>query len=283
MKKLAFISDLIFTFCVSFLFTLCFFRFLRVGLFIAILLSAVCGALTTCAVAALLHARRKNFFLKKSDAETKEKLLTHLALLSDKDLTDYFFDYFQTKIDRAHTGKMPYPTNTQNADAHTPPQAKQQIPLCRQADLQLCVGEDCFFLHFRFAPVNADDVARFFRLPTPKAKILLCAAIEPQAKALCEKLKIGVRTGDEVYSALKQADSLPQAYLGESEKRRRKFKFKLWFAKTNARRFLTSAAMLLLLSFLTPFFYYYLIFGVVLLLTAVFVRIFGYEPTVQNR
>lgn len=261
MKKLAFISDLIFTFCVSFLFTLCFFRFLRVGLFVAILLSSLCGALTTCAVAALLHARRKKFFLKKSDAETKEKLLTHLALLSDEQLTDYFFNYFQTEAGNAAT---------QNA-----------LCPCRRENLQLSVGDNYFFLHFRFAPVTADEVALFFRAQTPQTKILLCAAIEPQAKALCEKLKISVRTGDEVYSALKKADALPQAYLGEGEKRKRKFKFKLWFAKTNARRFLTSAAMLLLLSFLTPFFYYYLIFGVILLLAAVLVRIFGYEPTVQ--
>ncbi len=266
MKKLAFISDLIFTFCVSFLFTLCFFRFLRVGLLVAILLSAVCGALTTCAVAALLHARRKKFFLKKSDAEAKEKLLTHLALLSDEQLTDYFLAYFQTETNNARTEMKN--TETENAP-------------CRQENLQLVVGDNYFFLHFRFAPVTADEVARFFRVQTPQAKILLCTAIEPKAKALCEKLKIGVRTGDEVYSALKKAGFLPQAYLGEGEKRKRKFKFKLWFAKTNARRFLTSAAMLLLLSFLTPFFYYYLIFGVILLLTAVLVRIFGYEPTAQ--
>ena len=271
MKKLAFISDLIFTFCVSFLFTLCFFRFLRVGLFIAILLSAVCGALTTCAVATLLHARRKKFFLKKSDAETKEKLLTHLALLSDEQLTDYFLEYFQTETQNA-------PTNNARTEMEN---TKTQNAPCRRENLQLVVGDNCFFLHFRFAPVTADEVARFFRVQTPQAKILLCAAIEPQAKALCEKLKIGVRTSDEVYSALKKAEFLPQAYLGESEKRKRKFKCKLWFAKTNARRFLTSAAMLLLLSFLTPFFYYYLIFGVILLLTAVLVRIFGYEPTAQ--
>ncbi|MBQ7912332.1 MAG: hypothetical protein IJ308_01145 [Clostridia bacterium] len=255
MKKLAFISDLIFTFCVSFLFTLCFFRFLRVGLFLSLALSALCGALTACAVAAVLNARRKKFFLKKSDAETQEKLLVHLALLSDEELTDYFFRYFQTE------------------EGNEPP--------TRRENLQLSVGENFFYLHFRFAPVAADDVADLFRIQTPQTKILLCAAIEPQAKALCEKLKIGVRTGEEVYAALKKADVLPQTYLGSDEKRRRKFKLKLWFAKTNARRFLTSAALILFLSFLTPFFYYYLIFGTVLLLAAVFVRIFGYDAPTQ--
>ena len=251
MKKLAFISDLIFTFFASFLFTLCFFRFLRVGLFIALLLSAVCGGLTTCSVAALLNARRKKFFLKKSDVETKDKLLCHLALLPDEALTDYFLTYFK------------------NAEKERPPK--------RHDNLQISVGDKLFFLRFHFAPVTEDEVANLFHVQTPQTKILLCNTIQPTAKALCERLEIPLQTGEEVYAALKKANALPQVYLGDAKKQKRKFKLRLWFAKSNARRFLTSAAMLLFLSFLTPFFYYYLIFGLILLLAAVFVRIFGYE------
>lgn len=257
MKKLAFISDLVFTFCISFLFTLCFFRFLSVGFFVAILLSALCGGLTTCAFAAFLQARRKKFFLKKSDAENKDKLLLHLALLPKDKLTDYFLHYFQS--------------------------VKREASPVRHADLQLSVGDSLYFLHFRIAAATADDVADIFRMQTKQQKILLCSNADPQAKSLCEKLRIKLWTGEDVYAALKEADALPQTYLGESEKKKGRLKPQLWFAKTNARRFLTSAAMLLFLSFLTPFFYYYLIFGSVLLLAALLVRIFGYEQHSQSR
>ena len=255
MKKLAFISDLIFTFCASFLFTACFFRFLRIGLILALLLSAICGTLTTCAAAALLLARRKKFFLKKADEETKNKLLVHLALLSADELTDYFFAYFQ--------------------------KTEKENPVKRRANKQISVGEERYFLNFRFAPISADEVAEIFRVQTDERKILLCSAIEPQAKSLCEKLKITIRTGEEIYAALKKENALPQTYLGADEKKKRKLKFQLWFAKSNARRFLTSAAMIFLIAYITPFFYYYLIFGTVLLLASIFIRIFGYEPNAQ--
>ena len=256
MKKLALLSDLIFTFFVSFLFTACFFRFLRVAFWLALLLSAVCGALAVCAVAAILLARRKKNFLKKSDSETKDKLLLHLALLSDKELTDYFLNYFQKQ---------------ENAK-----------PAKRKKHLHLSIGDEAYFLHFRFAPVTPDDVAAIFRIQTEQTKILLCAAIQPQAQVLCEKLHVQTRTGEAVYTALKKANALPQAYLGADEKSKRKRKLKLWFSKSNARRFLTSAAMILLLAYLTPFFYYYLIFGSVLLIFAVLIRILGYEPNAEN-
>lgn len=261
MKKFAFISDLIFTFCVSFLFTACFFRFLRLPLFLALLLSAVCGALTACAVGALLYNRRKKGLMKKKDAETKDKLLVHLSLLSKEKLTNFFLEYFQ----KQHL-------QNQNADPSTEKPTPQ-----RHANLQITVGDIRYFLRFRFAPVTADDVTELFRVKTKQTKVLLCGNIDAQAKALCEKLEIQTRTGDEIYTVLKQADALPQAYLGEKEKTKRKFHPKLWFSKTNARRFLTSGAMILLIAYITPFFYYYLIFGSLLLIAAILIRVFGYE------
>ena len=259
MKKLAFISDLIFTFFVSFLFTACFFRYLQISLFPALALSAVCGALTTCAVAAFLHARRKKFFLKKVDAECKDKLLLHLALSTDDEVTDFFLRYFEQTTE-------PSSIDTEHATAptsHTP--------------RQISTADDYYFLQFTIAPVTSDDVAKLFRVQTEKSKTLLCAAITDQAAALCAQLHIRYRTGNEVYTALKQANALPAIFLGSDNVPKRKRRFKLWFSKANARRFLSSAAMVLLVAYLTPFFHYYLIFGVALLLTAVFVRIFGYE------
>lgn len=254
MKKIAFISDLIFTFCVSFLFTACFFRFLRLSLVAALALSALCATLVTCAMAAWLNARRKKFFLKKADAEAKEKLLTHLALLPDDKLTDYFFDYFTILSAQPQADCAP----------------KQR------GNLQLSAGDKVYFLHFRFAPATPDTVAEVFRTETEQTKVLLCGSIDTQAQALCKKWNIQTRTGDEVYAALKQANALPAVYLGDTGKQP-KPKLKLWFAKRNARRYLTSAALIFLLAQLTPFFLYYLIFSVLLLLTAILVRVLGYE------
>ena len=120
-------------------------------------------------------------------------------------------------------------------------------------------------------------MARLSRLKTGKRKILLCSNIEDKALNLCQRLGIEVKTGEWVYKRLKEGNFLPQTYLGEESAEKGKHHVTLWFSKANARRFLSSAAMVLLVAYLTPFFYYYLIFGVALLLTAVFVRIFGYE------
>ena len=270
MKKLAFISDLIFTFFVSFLFTACFFRYLQLRLFPALALSIVCGTLTTCAVAAFLHARRKKFFLKKADTERKEKLLLHLALSTADEVTDFFLRYFGQTAERT-------PSSTATERTQSSIDTECTTAPTRHAPRQISTADDYYFLQFTIAPVNSDDVAKIFRIQTEKQKTLLCAAITDQAATLCTQLNIRYRTGDEVYAALKQANALPETFLGNENAPKRKRRFKLWFSKANARRFLSSAAMVLLVAYLTPFFYYYLIFGVALLLTAVFVRIFGYE------
>ena len=279
MKKLAFISDLIFTFLVSFLFTACFFRYLRLTLLPAVALSVVCAALTTCAIAALLHARRKKFLLKKSDAERKDKLLLHLALSTDEEVTDFFFHYLtKTANPRADTADNQPDTDSQAAEKpQFVIQTERASAPTRHGSLQLSTRETYYILQFTIAPVTPDNITKIFRVQTDKPKVLLCNGITDQAAALCAQLNIRYRTGNEVYTALKQADALPQTYLGSENKTKTKRRFQLWFSKSNARRFLSSAAMILLIAYITPFFYYYLIFGVALLLTAVFVRIFGYE------
>ena len=288
MKKLAFLSDLLFTFLVSFLFTACFFRFLRLNLLTALTLSALCGTLTTCAIAALLSARHKKIILKKSDAETKEKLLLHFALLSDEQLTDFFLAYL-TKTASQAAAKQPPKNPTQNGKAAaqtTKPPAGQSVSIHteyapkRKGKLRIATQENDYALHFKFAPVTPDVVANLFRIKTDKQKILLCATIDDQAAALCTRLNITYRTGEQVYAALKQANALPTSYISEN-KPKRKRRLTLWFSKTNARRYLSSAAMILLIAYITPFFYYYLIFGTALLIVAVLVRIFGYDPQTQ--
>lgn len=250
MKKFAFISDILFTFFVSALFSLCLFRFLKMGVRLSLLLATLCGALSALSVCAALLAKRKNLHLKRSDETQKQKLMLHLALLSDAAVTDFFRKLLSSP------------------DAET----------VRFGHLRLYSPTDFYFLHFRLTPVSPDDVAKISRLKTQKNKTLLCSQIEEQALALCARLGIAVKTADEVYLLVKNAHALPERYLGEENQAgKRKRRIRLWFAKGNSKRFLIGGALILLTSLITPYFYYYLLLGFLLLLAAVFVRIFGYE------
>lgn len=249
MKKFAFFSDVLFSFFVSALFTLCLFRYFGVGLLWAIIFACLCGALTAGAIATILQVRRKNLYLKKSDELLKEKLMLHLALLSDEEKTEFFQTAFSTN----------------------------ESPLHRFGKLRLFTECEFYFLAFPLTPLNADEVVRLARLKTGKQKILLCSKIDNDALVLCERLNIEVKTGEWVYRRLKESNLLPERYFGESADKKHKRRAKLWFSKNNAKRFLVSGSMVLLLAQITPFYYYYLLVGCVLLLTAIFVRVFGYE------
>ena len=254
MKKLAFISDIIFTFLIATLFSLCLFRFLGISFWISLALAVLCGTLTTLSMGAALAAKRKHAFLKKSDEMKKQKLFTHLAPLSDEEKTEYF----KTALERSLKEKQ----------------------VKRFGKLRLCTDSDFYFLHFKFSPVTADEISSFSRLKTGKKhKILFCSNIEENAKSLCASLDISVVTDNELYLALKAENLIPEKFLGEnvSDKKIRRT-LKLWFSKANARRFLTSGALILFVSWLTPFSYYYLIMSAILLLLALFTKIFGYTP-----
>lgn len=247
MKKTAFISDILFTFLSAFLFSTIFFRALGVGFLPALFLSLPCGLLTATGVGAYLLHRRKRYFLKRSDEALKNKLLTHLALLTDEQKTRFFLDLF--------------------------PESET-----RRSLLKIFTADAVYFLAFHFAPVTQDEVAGFARLKTSKRKILFCGEIDERALALCMRLSIDVQTGESVFRFVQKNDALPKAFLGEETPvNKRNRKFRLCFAKTNAKRFFVSGALILLASFLTPFPIYYWSVGGVLLTVSAVIRIFGYS------
>lgn len=245
MKKSAYISDVIFTFFVVFISTICIFRYLSLPLWGAFLLAFICGGLGGVVCWAILSSKRNAYFLKKSEEAQKEKLLVHLALLS-------------------------------------PAQSKKILVNALQAKLygngRFTDEERLYFTSFRFAPVTADEISAFSRWKTQKKRTVLCNEIAEDAARLCARLGIDVQTGEQVYLLLKEKNALPDEYLGqeaaENKKLRRK---KLCFAKRNSRRFLVGGCLVLLSSLLTPFPYYYLLCGIALIAAAVFVRIFGYS------
>ncbi len=248
MKKFAFFSDILFAFCIGGIFSLVFFRSLKIGVGGAFLLALVCGGLIALSFGAILRMRRNNLYLKKTDETQKRKLLLHLALLSDEGKTEFLKSALSTEDE----------------------------PLKRFGRLRVFNKTEFFFLKFSPSPLSADEIPSLARLKTGKKKILLCAEIEPAALELCRRLDIQVKTGEWVYQTLKTLGTLPQAYLGDSPRPPKK-RVTLWFSRKNAKRFLVGGSLLLLLSRLTPYYSYYLLIGVLLLLTSVLVRVFGYE------
>ena len=245
MKRSAFLSDLIFSFFSAFLFSLCLFRFWKMGLLLAFVLSLLCGILTASSVGAYLQNKRRAVFLKRSDEKEKEKLLLHLAFLSDESKTQFF-------LDRLGRG---------------------EISVKRSGRLRLYTDEAFYFLRFSIAPVTSDEVLQCARLKTSKKKLLLCSKIEESAHALARRFDIQPLTGEQVYALLKEKNALPTEYLCEEKNKPKRWR--LWLTRTNAKRFLVASALVLLTAFLSPFPYYYFLFSALLLLCAVFIRIFG--------
>lgn len=254
MKKSAFISDILFTFFTASLFSLCLFRYQRISLWLSCCLAGACGALASGAIGAILQHKRKYHFLKKSEETLKEKFSLHLVLLSDEEKTEFF----------------------KNILTDDNPEAPSIIHYLGQ--LQLATDKAFYFLQFTFAPVSADNIAAFSRLKTSKEKILLCLDIDNQARALCKQLQIQIKTAEDVFVLAKSKNALPACFLGDTIPIRKREKLmKISFTKNNSKRFLINGALILLASLFTPFSYYYLIFGMLLFLTATFVRIFGYK------
>ena len=110
MKKSAFISDILFSFAVTFLPALCLLRYLRLPLSASLLFAAVAGLLVSLPVWFFLDKKREKLCLKKQDEEAKEKLLLHLALSTQKQNAEYFAGYFSSKAKRKKPPrkKLPY-------------------------------------------------------------------------------------------------------------------------------------------------------------------------------
>lgn len=249
-KKSAFVSDLIFTFFLVSLFTLCLFRFWRIPLAPALLLALLCGTLSTGALGAFLQSKRNALFLKKSEEETMEKLLLHLALLGD----DKKLTLFENAL------------------------GDENNPVKKHGKKRLFTKDECYFLEFRFAPVETDDISALARLKTAKKKFLLCNRIDEQALKFCKDWNVEVKQGRDIYTLLKEKNALPTAFLGESvQTDKRKKRLRVCFSKANSRRFFVAGALILLTSLITPFPYYYLVFGSLLFLISALVRIFGYS------
>jgi hypothetical protein len=251
MKKIALISDAFFYGLLLFVFTLCFFRFLRLSLFLSLLLALVCGLLTCFASVALLLHKQKIVFLKRSEEGEKMKFLQHLCLLSDEQKTEYLSQVLAKAT---------------------------QTSLVKAGKLRLYSPQTFYFLHLRFSPLTADEVASAARWKTNKERVFIYHLAEENALTLGKNLGFHFMEETELYQTAKSANALPKEYLGEilSQNKAKEKTLKKYFKKRNAKGFFTSGTLLALASLFTPFPVYYLVFSGVLLTLAALSKILGY-------
>ncbi len=255
MKKSAFISDILFAFAVTFIPALCLFRYLRLPLSASLLFAAAAGIFVALPVWFFLDRKREKLFLKKQDEETMEKLMLHLALSTPRQNAEFFRRFFAEKEENGET-------KTRTA-----------------AGLNAVeTAEILYFPLFTVRPADGDEAAAVVRAKTEKQKCILCGQLSPEAEKLCSRLNIQTKVAKDVYAMLKEGNALPEHYLCEEAfAKKKKKRLKLYFAKSNSRHFLLGGILILLTSLITPFPLYYLIFGSALILSSVFVRIFGYR------
>lgn len=141
----------------------------------------------------------------------------------------------------------------------------------------LLAADEKNFLFFTLQPLSADEIAKTIRKTDGKFNVY-CNELSPQAQELCERFPIKIIDGIKIYTALKEKNLLPERYLcGEKQRKNKRNKLRICFRSRNARSFFISGAALLALSLFSFFPVYYLISGGILLLAALFIRIFGYR------
>ncbi len=242
MKKSAYYSDIVFAFFIASIALLCLLRYLKVGLALACLFAVLSGVAASLLTAIFLGRKRELSLTKAKDEKLKEKFLLHLTLLPQKQLSEIICALFE----------------------------------CENAGEFYTQGQTLILPLFRLQEIYPDCLLPLFRENGYTQKKILCNAISPEAKKLCEQLGVEVIDGVAIFQLTKEYGLLPSEYVSEPIfAQKKKERWKICFAKSNSRRFLFSGILLLLSSLITPFPYYYLVFGFLLLIAAVFTRIFG--------
>lgn len=130
-------------------------------------------------------------------------------------------------------------------------------------------GEGYYF-NFKMRPLSEDDVAQVIKSRFAGKKRLYCNRISPEGTALADNFNIGVTCIDEVYSALKCKNLLPEKYVYEgAPKVKLAQKIRARFNRKLAAPLFWSGAGLLALSYLTFFPVYYIVSGSLTLVLAV--------------
>ena len=136
---------------------------------------------------------------------------------------------------------------------------------------KVLLGDTANFFNFKMRPLSEDDVARVIKHKFEGKKCIYCVKISPEAAALAGNFLIKVTGIDEVYSALKNKELLPEKYVYEgAQKIKLSQRIKARFNRRLAAPLFWSGAGLLALSYFTFFPIYYIVSGsIMLILSAV--------------
>lgn len=264
MKKSAYYSDLIFTFCLVSFSVLFLLRSFKIPLVLALILAIICGISGSYLLFLRLNKKQKLFALKKSEEEEKNSLCFYLKLASENETNKFF------------KSRLPFLLNELSPTS----QQEQTNELHEQTDTnhELFLNGYAFFPIFRFSDLSGDDIANLYpEFKNYSTPVILCDGFSSGAQTLTEKLGVILFDGNQLYRALKKHDAIPSEFPVKTVTPVKRKRRNIAFAKSNSRRFFSSGAILLLSSVFIPYSVYYIIVGCILLITAVLVRIFGYR------
>lgn len=199
---------------------------------------ALCFALVAAALFGtlgylIISRKQKAKLLLSRDEKNKKLLSLHLSLSSDDDVK---------KLLKSCIGEE-----------------------ARISGNRILCGDCVYFTDFKMHPLSEDDVAAVIKRKGEK-KILFCSQISPEAAALAQNFLIDVRTIDNLYSALKEKDLLPEKYVFQGAPKAGVFKkIKARFTRKLCAPLFWSGAALLALSYFTFYPVYYIVSGSVLL------------------
>ena len=292
MRKSAAFSHVFFAFAFAFLLFLCFFRYLRLPIF----LSAIFAFAAACCVAALIAAflgrkRQKLLFSLRAEKE-KNALALYLSLVSPGEILRFFARAFPERFSfcvspgtasRGVTSAgdnlffLRVPIGGKNAE-------NGKISGNTEAEK---TNEHAVFFSFsakKFGLEKAENLLRTLggvfeeeaqarNKKSPARAYLYCTEIEEEAAALLETFGVKCVAIDEIFAAAKLLGALPEeAVTLANEKKARGFRLRAVSKKT-ARGLLVSAGILLFTSLFSPFPYYYRAMGLILLALSLAVRL----------
>lgn len=267
MKKSAYFSDVAFAFTLTFLPTLCYLRYRKLGLGISFVIAALLGIAVCLIVAALMQKRYTKRKLQATEQREAEMLRLHLALLSQKEQSEFFLERINSlfsSVDNVAEGG----NKQENCD--------EERLVVRDGKWFIETASTVYYCFFSASAISANEALPLLSYPTEKETVLLCGDVSTDAEGFFARFSLRFLTMGELYLKLKQAELLPQTYKSAAAfEKKKKRRFQLWFQKRNARPFFTGGALVLITSLFTPFPYYYLVMGCAMLLTAALVRLLG--------
>ena len=254
MRKSAYLSDTAFAFTALFLPLLCFLRFKGVPLFPSILLAVAFAGVGSTAVGMLLRKKFKRQTLKAREKKEAERLLLHLALMTQKMQAEFFATRLKAffEHDEGCVKLMEY----------------------NHAWL-IELPEKALYCKFSTEPLASDALLPILSLTTKKDKLVFCNELSANAGALAAKLQLSILDGNECYLRLKNAKLLPSEDEYTPLEYKKKVAWRICIQKRNARPFFTGGALTLVSSLFSPFPYYYLASGTAMIATSILLRFFG--------